>query len=129
MLISLVYFWDLHINIRGLKIDILLCVISRVCWKNSLIHVFFRYICFQSWLKFPFLNGRIECPTNEASWIQRSKEKCKDSNNLYHCLPTQWLNDSIEECHTPKRVQSGLFVFVLFHNITRFFNCYQSIFF
>lgn len=64
-------------------------------------------LCFQIWVKFPFLNGRIECPTDETSWIQRSREKCKDSNNLYHCLPTQWLNDSREECFTAERIQSG----------------------
>lgn len=49
----------------------------------------------------------IECPTNETSWIQRSMEKCKDSNYLYHCLPTQYLNDSKEECLTAERIQSG----------------------
>lgn len=88
--------------------------------------------CFQSLIKFPFLNGMIECPTNETSWIQRSMEKCKDSNYLYHCLPTQYLNDSKEECLTAERIQSGLFLFCLFlfcsiKQIKFNLNCYQCI--
>lgn len=63
---------------------------------------------FQSWIKFPFLTGGIECPPNKSSWIQRSKEMCKDSNEMYHCLPTQYLNESVEVCRTVvELIQSG----------------------
>ncbi|XP_065936675.1 uncharacterized protein [Magallana gigas] len=47
-----------------------------------------------------------ECPTNEASWMQRSTEVCNNSQE-YHCLPTIFLNESVEICLTVKLLQRG----------------------
>lgn len=47
-----------------------------------------------------------ECPTNEASWMQRSTKFCSNSQE-YHCLPTIFLNESVEICLTVKLLQRG----------------------
>lgn len=46
------------------------------------------------------------CPTNEASWMQRSTKFCNNSQE-YHCLPTLFLNESVEICLTVKLLQQG----------------------
>ncbi|XP_062610670.1 uncharacterized protein LOC134272456, partial [Saccostrea cucullata] len=48
----------------------------------------------------------MECPENETSWTQRSRTICNNTGNLvYHCLPTNNLNDTIEDCFTPITIQ------------------------
>lgn len=47
-----------------------------------------------------------ECPTNETSWRQRSTKFCSNSQE-YHCLPTIFLNESVEICLTVKLLQRG----------------------
>nr|XP_034337169.1 uncharacterized protein LOC117692671 [Crassostrea gigas] len=48
----------------------------------------------------------VECPTNETSWMQRSTKFCNNSQE-YHCLPTLFLNESVEICLTVKLLQQG----------------------
>ncbi|XP_061189671.1 uncharacterized protein LOC133197581 isoform X2 [Saccostrea echinata] len=49
-----------------------------------------------------------ECPRNETSWTIRSEIICNNTGNLvYHCLPTNYLNDTIEDCFIPEPIQPG----------------------
>lgn len=48
-----------------------------------------------------------ECPTNKISWMQKSADyKCHNPQE-YHCLPTLFLNGSVEGCFNVTRIKPG----------------------
>lgn len=52
------------------------------------------------------------CPKNKTEWIQRSSIHCSQQNDVfYHCLPTIFLNRSIEVCLRPTTIQQGFCAF------------------
>lgn len=63
-------------------------------------------LCFQIVVNSTMSTVSVECPTNETSWMQRSTKACNNSQE-YHCLPTIFLNESVEICLTVKLIQGG----------------------
>nr|XP_034299379.1 uncharacterized protein LOC117680792 [Crassostrea gigas] len=51
----------------------------------------------------------VECPTNET-WRQRSASYICTNPQEYHCLPTLFLNESVEICLTVELIQGGVCV-------------------
>lgn len=47
----------------------------------------------------------VECPTNETSWMQNSASFGCTNSQEYHCLPTLFLNESVEYCLTVTLIQ------------------------
>lgn len=48
-----------------------------------------------------------ECPTNETSWMQRSTSFVCNNTQEYHCLPTLFLNGSVEGCLNVTEIKPG----------------------
>lgn len=56
----------------------------------------------------PLLKELKECPMSEASWTRRSRELCNNTKDkFYHCLPTNYLNASVEGCFELQTIQPG----------------------
>lgn len=52
----------------------------------------------------------VECPTNETSLMQKSASYGCTNSQEYHCLPTLFLNESVEICLTVELIQGGVCV-------------------
>lgn len=55
----------------------------------------------------PVLRDTLECPTDETSWMQSSEAFDCPNHQEYHCLPTLFLNGSVEGCLNVTEIQPG----------------------
>lgn len=61
----------------------------------------------------PHLKEVKDCPMNDASWTRRSRELCNNTQDLfYHCLPTIFLNASVEGCLQFQIIQPGTYTHI-----------------
>lgn len=70
---------------------------------------------FQTLIIYPYVSGNeiVKCQTDETSWIDRSREFCNKPKDLsYHCLPTLFLNESVEHCLTVQTIQAGISIHI-----------------
>nr|XP_022337682.1 uncharacterized protein LOC111133512 isoform X2 [Crassostrea virginica] len=60
----------------------------------------------QYWTLAVLSNGET-CSVNESIWQQNSKQLCNVSNTYYHCLPSNYLNETVEICLKPQIIPKG----------------------